>query len=450
MKRLAILSAAVLVTVSALSCQQKAKQAAMLPETAGNEVAALKLSDDAAPPTQPALPSGHPAIGEQKPAPLPSGHPDISQMGGGGGSGQLPPNHPGIPSAPKKADAKPVDVIFNLEAVQQTKGAKPIGAVPATLEFYIEDEKVGEAINFNFDESGKASVPAKAVPTGAVGYITVKYQDVEYHAISAVVDGSKAQTKVGIGIFEATDVKPDWQVAMQHVILSPESDGLHVMEMVSVENPTDKSWIGTPGSDGKRSTISFPVPPTSGDILPVQGFKDGYVTLDGDLLVNQLPLTPGATQYRIGYTIPYKDAKAAMSFKTTSPVKHLMVFVPDDGTQTDVKGLQSLGQQEMNGKKLRAFMGMDLPTGAPIELTVGQPSGSNAQQHEDNVRESNMPAVASSTEWSGSGPTSGVATNTATLTVQIAKAVAVAGTVLVLLLAGAILFAKPNKVARNK
>lgn len=451
MNRLAILSSAVAITLA--SCAPKAKQAISLPDTGNGIVQPLRMSDDAAPATQPAalpeghpavgggMPAGHPPVGGGQPGGMPDGHPPVGGAQQGGAA--LPSGHPDIQQMMPKKDAKPIDVTFNIQALQQTKDAKAVGALPATIEFVLGEESVGQKFSFILDEKGAASVPAKAVPTGAVGYVTVTYQGVDYHAVSAPVDATRPQTKVGIGVFEATDSKPEWNVAMQHVILSPSQNGLQVMEMLSVENPTDRSWLGTPGADGKRATVTFPLPPTCGDIQPIQGFKDGFVKLDGDLLINQLPLTPGATQYRLTYTIPYANGKAAMSYKTSSPVKHLMVFVPDDGTQADVKGLQSLGQQDMNGKKIRAFMGMNLSEGAPIDLVVSQPSGASA---EPSVRESDMPAISGGAHLES---TPGVPQSAANFTVQIAKAVAVAGTVLVLLLAGALMFAKPNKMAKK-
>jgi len=458
MNRLAILSAAVAMTLSAVSCTQNEK-IVTLPDTTSGNVQPLRMSDDASPATQPALPAGHPAVGDAKQPALPSGHPQIPQAGGdgalpsghpqippaGGVTAPLPSGHPDISQVAPKLEIKPIDVTFNIQALQQTKDAKPIGALSGTIEFVLQNQRVGDKVPFTLDDKGAASVPAKGAPAGAVGYISVTHQDVEYHAVSAPLDAARPETKVGIGVFEATETKPEWQVAMQHVILTPDRDGLHVTEMVSVENPTDRTWLGTPGADGKRSTVTFPVPATSGDILPIEGFQDGFIKLEGDLLINQLPLTPGATQYRISYTIPYTQGKASMSYKTTSNVKHMMVFLPNDGTQADVKGLQSMGEQEMNGKKIRAFMGMNLSVGAPVDLTVSQPSGANAAS----VRESSMPAVSGGAHLETSA-SAGVPTTTAALTVQIAKAVAVAGTVLVLLLAGALMLAKPNKLAKSK
>ncbi len=113
MKPLAILSAAAIVTLNAISCAQKSEISVTLPETDSTIVQPLRLSDDASPATQPALPEGHPAIGGMpaghppigdgapapaKPAGVPAGHPDISQMGGGGKPG-MPAGHPEIPQA---------------------------------------------------------------------------------------------------------------------------------------------------------------------------------------------------------------------------------------------------------------------------------------------------------------------------------------------------------------
>lgn len=448
MKRLVLLSTAVAVAVGGYACKQSATQAP--------SITPVLLADGATPATQPALPDGHPPVGAPG---LPSGHPDVNTMppgmgGMGGMGGQMPPGHPPTP-APAKRDAKPVDVVFSIQAIQQTKNAPAIGSLPASIEFILDEQPVGQKIEFKLDAKGAANVPAKGVPSGAVGYITVKHQDVEYHAISAPVDGSRAQTKVGIGVFETTTDAVNWHVGMQHVILQPGEKGLNVMQMLSVENPTDKSWLGTPGADGKRSTVSFPVPPTSGDILPIDGFKDGFVKLEGDLLFNQLPLTPGPTQYRISYTIPYENGKASMNYKTTSLVKHVMLFAPDDGTSIEVKGLESMGPQQMGEKKIRAFMGKELPAGTQIELNIGQPAQLPAghseadHDHSDPVRQSSMPAV-SSASMAGGQHLGNTGNNAAADTVQIAKTIAIAGTVLVLLLAGALMFAKPQHTAKRK
>lgn len=402
---------------------------------ADEEIIPLKLVDEgAAPATQPALPPGHPPLSQdapkQKPA-LPDGHPSLPGMTGGNNGAALPPGHPDL-SAMKKKDVKPIDVVFTVNAVQSTKGAAPIGVAPATLEFFFDNQSA-KKIEFQLNEKGSATVKADAIPSGAQPVLTVKHQTVDYHAVGTPVDAARPQSRIDVGVYETTEQVPAWTVKMQHVMLQPNADGVGVMEMIALENPTDRSWVGTLSEDGKRTTFKLPLPPGAKDVQLLQGFHDCCVEWVGNEIVNRMALTPGTGQYRLAYTIPYTDGHSTLAFKTPAPVEHLMVFLPD-GAKASVKGLEDIGSQKMGDKSIHAFTGTKIPAGQEVQLIVDQPVGDAKAQSK--AATSTIPAAMTGATKVNAGSAD---------VVKIAKAIAIVGSVIVLLVAGMLMFVKPKK-----
>jgi hypothetical protein len=156
---------------------------------------------------------------------------------------------------------------------------------------------------------------------------------------------------------------------MRHVMIERVEGGLQVMEMLAIENPSDKAWLGNSGADGKRTTFTLNLPVTAQQIQMI-GEHSCCALTDGNKLTHTMALVPGTTQYQIGYLIPAVNGKAEIAVAAPAAVKTMMVFVPDDETTVHAEGLEAMGSADMGQGKMRFFKGADLSAGQIVKVAI--------------------------------------------------------------------------------
>ena len=414
-------------------------EAPILASAAPEALPATQPATEAAP--APAAPAAEPAAPQLPPVPtspnLPKGHPDIAQMmqqqqqQQQGGGGQLPKGHPDISQMRKPGASTRPTMIGNLSvrAVQGTKDGKPVPAgTTVTVELY-QNDQVLDKREGKLDDSGVATFDAIPIVLGIQPVARVNYNGVDFEATGTAMDGTHPDQQIQVQVYESTETEPAWQIRMQHVMVQPTTDGMQVMEMIVVENPTDRAWIGKAGADGKRTTTVFPLPAGAANVQLAGGFHECCVKTESDRIVNSMALTPGMSQFRVVYTVPVKDGKSELALTAPAAIAHAMFFVPDDGSTVTAQGLETGGVADMGNGKTRFYKAKDVAAGAVMKLSL---SGITAHA------ESNEAPAASTAASTISSAASG----------QIAKVVAGAGGLAIFVVGGMLLLIKSPKRAK--
>ena len=311
----------------------------------------------AAEPAQPALPKGHPSISEMKqkqtgmmPA-LPAGHPDMAAM-----------------KAKAAATSQPAVLgILAVHAVQGTRNGPAIGADSTTIEAYLEGE-LTKRVEVKLDARGNASVPG--IPFGA-GYeqlVKISHGGVEFAA--ALEASNKGSGAIEVPVYESTDQAPAWQVRMWHMIVQPTTGGVEVLEVVAVENPTDRAWLGIARADGKHESLKLALPAGTKEVQLMEGFHDCCTQVDASGVSNTMPMLPGVTQFKLGYIVPSKNGKAEVTAVTPAMVKTMMVLVPNDGSVISAQGLEGPSVVNMGRGDVRYFKGNGIAAGKQLKITL--------------------------------------------------------------------------------
>ncbi len=433
---------------------------------------APEAAPEAATPTT--LPSGHPSIeqilagrkaqGDQAapapaPAPsdapqLPSGHPDISKMQGGGadggagagamGGGKLPSGHPDInqlrAAAQKPTTQQSLIGSLSVKAVQGTANAPAIAAAPVTIEFY-QGEQLFDKVETTLDANGVASLKDVALAVGVQPVAKVNYNGVSYQIMGEQMDAQHPDQKLQVKVYETTDQQPAWAIHMQHIIVQPTVEGVQVMEMMAIENPSDRAWVGKAGADNKRTTITFSLPKGAQNVQFAGGDASSEAKVENDQVIESAPLQPGTSQYRVIYTVPVTNGSSQFAFSAPAPVKNLMMFVPDDGTTVKVDGLVAGGVANMGNGKTRFFKGADLKQGAEVKISLSGITAATSQ-----AAATAETATASATDESGAEGSAAAATPAVNpMSAQLAKAVVGAGGLVIFVVGGFFLFVKSPK-----
>jgi hypothetical protein len=313
------------------------------------------------------LPAGHPSLPAGHPA-LPSGHPDISNL--------TPATQPSSHGS------------LALRIIQGTKGGPAIKGEPLTVELYHQG-KIIRKIDAKVDQTGVTIVEGLSLGLAFQPVVRMMHGGVEYTEVGDVMDGQHPDQQIDLTIYESTDQPPAWQVKMLHVMATPTPEGLSVMQMLAIQNPADRTYIGKADQKGDRVTLSLPMPAGAQNVV-VQGLLEhgSALTEDGRLVSTQ-PLQPGSAEARINYVIPASQGTAKFKVTTPAPVQNMILFLPDDGSPAKVEGLEAAGVHEMGDHRSRMFRGSDLKAGQEVTIEVQLPQAPVAQ----NVAVSNVPKI---------------------------------------------------------
>jgi hypothetical protein len=327
------------------------------------------------------LPAGHPNIGGGAAAPggLPSGHPDIGQPGG------LPSGHPAVGGA---AATGPVDMnakgSITIKASQGTAGGPAVGADAVLVEYYNAKGQVVGKSESKLNDKGEVTLADVSLETSVQPLITVTHQGVEYRAAGSVMSAAESAQSVEMTVFEATDVEPAWTIKMRHVILANSPAGVTVTDMIAVNNPTDRAWIGAKVSGGgKPVTLNLPLPAGATNVQFGSGFHECCTKVVEGRVVYSMALTPGDTQFQLSYTIA-ADRNGAARVDLTAPAAtgQLMVFVAEDGTTFASDTLKRM--ETKKGANLRAnarfFVSPPHEKGKTVGFTISGLAGVKPEQ----------------------------------------------------------------------
>jgi hypothetical protein len=385
MKRIYLTLTSLVAPIAVAACA--GQPAAIKPERAPMPVAFVAESPTTAP--SPVLASAAPTAAAVNSDELPAGHPDIAQMleqrkqakTKAKMNGELPAGHPPISGTTPKSTA-PMQAMqpgttqpamfgtLLVRAVQGTAGGPAVGELPVVVELLMGDQAVDKK-QLKLAADGTLRLDNIPLSMNITPVVKVTYNGVEFTGHGGAMDASRAEQQVQVPVFESTEAAPAWTVKMQHVMLDPTVEGVRVTEMLAVENPTDRAWIGNAaGADGKRRTLAFALPAGAKDVSFGGALHDCCTVIEDGKVYDSMALVPGVSQYRIGYTLPVTGGKAEIAFTTAAPVKHLMVFLPDDGSQVQADGIGNAGVADMGGGKTRFFRSTDVAGGAAVKLNI--------------------------------------------------------------------------------
>jgi hypothetical protein len=316
-----------------------------------------------------ALPPGHPQIPSQGPAApgnLPPGHPEIP----GARQPGLPPGHPSVDGSAKPKGPAATHGTLLVRAYQGTKDGPAIGSEPVAVELHHQGEVI-QRLQGTLDKNGTVVFEKIPLAKKFQPVVKVLHAGVQYQAVGDVMDGYHAGQQIDLPLYEATETEPAWSVYMRHIIIEPTAEGARVTEVVALENPGDRSWLGAARPDGKRQTVSLAVSAGADEFRFGAGGEES-VKIENGRLVNTLPLMPGVSQVQYSYLVPAAaDGKVRVKIVAPKAVKSMMVFVTGDGSGVTADGLEASGVHDMgeNGKA-QVFGGNNLIEGQPAVVTL--------------------------------------------------------------------------------
>ncbi len=268
--------------------------------------------------------------------------------------------------------------VLELQAINASPNAPPIGALPVTLRALDENGEVFSR-TATLDASGKttfAQLPQRA------DY----FYQAELDYSGGLFFGAPVQvltdTKVTTGLLPIYETTADASAITINTLLYAVQDvregELTVVEVYEFDNPAERAYVGE-----NRRSLKISVPDGATNIrFDGLGFGKRFVQ-EGDVIFDTDVTTPGAPAQRITliYDLPYRDQRAIRR-KVFYPVGRWTVFLPDPdgfaGTPVRATGaLKDDGRRAVDGVNIRIYSGSGtVPANGELAFEVsGQPLG---------------------------------------------------------------------------
>jgi hypothetical protein len=199
----------------------------------------------------------------------------------------------------------------------------------------------------------------------------VVYLDVTYSVEEPLfLDGEGATRSASIAVYETTDDDSGVRLDSIHMIAESFGQVLRISEIHLFGSSGDRTYIGTDGDGGQRSTLYIPLPQGAvglafGEDIP----EDRYVEVEGGLMDTE-PVPPGSESsltffsYHLvvsGETIPLERSFAY-------PVTSLNLLVAQPGLTLNSAQLQFQGLEPFQGRDYGLYTIQGLPANTPLTM----------------------------------------------------------------------------------
>jgi hypothetical protein len=237
-------------------------------------------------------------------------------------------------------------------------------------------------LDANLDEHGVALLKNLSLARPFQPVVTIEHAGASYEAVGEPMMPTKPSQKIEVTIYEATDKRPELNILMRYVHAFATAEGLHIADMLIVNNPADRAWLGSAGPDGTRSAMWVALPAGAKDIAMDGDFHECCARQEDGKVVSNAPLVPGQSQFRLEYIVPCGGGRASATIDAPAPVRGMTVMVPEEQVGIiQVEGLEkSKTFPSKEGVVLRSFKGEGIMPGQKITLTMtGLPEAAEAE-----------------------------------------------------------------------
>lgn len=258
---------------------------------------------------------------------------------------------------------------ISIQVIQGTKDGPKITGGKATVELFRGGEP--QVIEVNLDAHGVALLENLSLASPFDPRVTIEYAGTSYQAVGEPMTPTQSSQKIEVKVYETTDQRPELTIGMRHVMAIATPEGLRVRDVMVVNNPADRTWTGSPGADGKPSTMWVGLPAGVTDLTMEGGFHSCCARVIDGKLVSSSPLVPGQLQFHVMYLLPGTDGQAQMEINAPAPIGTMILMVPQSqANNVTVEGLEKGRIFPGDGKPMQSFIGKEVAAGQKIVLTM--------------------------------------------------------------------------------
>jgi len=218
----------------------------------------------------------------------------------------------------------------------------------------------------------------KNVPPDPNAYYqpTVLYKAVSYTGKAAVITTEKQTVKSNVKIYEPTKNDSLLSVSMHHFLISPAEGFISIKEVLLIENPGDRTYVGSiPTKSGKFITINYKLPKNSTNISLGSGLMSCCVEPDAGGFYDTMEIQPGKKQIAFSYRIKALKKQISFTKQVTLPTKEFDVLLYGSNAVLTGTGLREMQTQKFKNTDIKRFTAYNLKAGQRIALNLAGLTG---------------------------------------------------------------------------
>lgn len=230
---------------------------------------------------------------------------------------------------------------------------------------------------------GAEEVPGATKTTGADGKVRFEnipdgnglefYMATEYagafYTEGPIRPGPDGSYRQELRVFEVGSEIDKVEVSNHHMIIERKDDGLHVNEIMIVDNSAPTAYLGSGASHADKAGIRLGLPASIKAFEPGMGAEEGTLVAQGRELMSLRPVPPGQRPLSFTYHVPL-SGRMDLSHRFYFPTRTFVVMIDDPRLKLESKALTYAGSREQGGKKYEMYTGSDMETGKEVQIRV--------------------------------------------------------------------------------
>ncbi|MBI3974296.1 MAG: hypothetical protein HY332_23705, partial [Chloroflexi bacterium] len=260
------------------------------------------------------------------------------------------------------------------ELVNGTAGGAVPSGTPVLLRTYRNDALQGER-PATADAQGFVRFEGLDVGRQVVYQLVATHAGVPYGSDAVVLRPEAPEQRVTLHLYETTDADPGVTAARAMFVVGA-ADGarqeLAVMELITLVNPSDRTFTPNPQSAGGPMTglVRFGLPEGARDLSISAGLDPSAAIQVDRGFASLAPLPPG--EYEVGFTyrIPFRGERVTLEKPVSHGAGTLFVLAPETGPAIGEPSLVPGETMTLGGKRFRVWIGRDIAPGTRLTLRL--------------------------------------------------------------------------------
>ena len=180
------------------------------------------------------------------------------------------------------------------------------------------------------------------------------------------------QQHLVLQIFDTTPIDPGLRVTRSVLIVGGVDQArqeLLIMEMVTVENPSDRTFVPQPGgAGGPMNLLRFGLPPGAHSLTPNGGLDAADMIQVDRGFASLAPLLPGERAMSFTYRLPYAGSAIQVEKSFTYGADLFALLTPETGLTIETDWLQETAPAQFGAQRYRVWTARDMERGARFPL----------------------------------------------------------------------------------
>ena len=199
-------------------------------------------------------------------------------------------------------------------------------------------------------------------------YVTTEFESAIYTEGPLAV-GSEPSVTQDLIVFEVGSDLASIKVSNHHLIVESKPDGLHVTEILIIDNSSKTSYLGTGPNHAENAGVRIGLPASIKNFEPGMGADEQTTRVQGRELSSLRPIPPGVRPFSFTYLVP-TSARMDLSHRLFFPTGTFVIMLDDPKLKVESKSLQSGGTRDQGGKQYAIYSGTEFTVGQEVNIRV--------------------------------------------------------------------------------